>query len=105
MTQLFIQLAQSVTGAVVTIVGLLLVAVIIGYLSAWFYAKSVYTPIIKGLETDKAELNKQVTGLKDDVAKLNGKVDKQNEKISKLEEEIAEKEKEIKKLTKPKKKA
>jgi len=105
MTQLFIQLAQSVTGAVITIVGLLLVAAIIGYLSAWFYAKSVYTPIIKGLETDKAELNKQVTGLKDDVAKLNGKVDKLNEKIAKLEEDIAEKEKEIKKLVKPKKKA
>ena len=105
MTQLFIQLAQSVTGAVITIIGLLLVAAIIGYFSAWFYAKSVYTPIIKGLETDKAELNKQVTGLKDDVAKLNGKVDKLNEKIAKLEEDIAEKEKEIKKLVKPKKKA
>ena len=104
MTQLFIQLAQSVTGAVITIVGLLLVAGIIGYLSAWFYAKSVYTPIIKGLETDKAELNKQVAGLKDDVAKLNVKVDKLNEKIGKLEEEIAEKEKEVKKLIKPKKK-
>lgn len=104
MAQLFIQLAQSLTGAVFTIVGLLLVAAIIGYLSAWFYAKSVYTPIIKGLENDKAELNKQVAGLKDDVAKLNSKVDKLNDKVAKLEEDIAEKEKEIKKLMKPKKK-
>jgi len=103
MTLLLIQLVQSVTGAVITIVALLLVAAIIGYLTAWFYAKSVYTPVIKGLEADKTELNKQVAGLKDDIIKLNGKVDKLNEKIGKLEEEIAEKDKEIKHLKKPKK--
>jgi len=103
MIQLFIQLVQSVTGAVITIVALLLVAVLIGYLTAWFYAKSVYTPIIKGLEAEKADLLKQVAGLKDEISKLNGKVDKLNEKISKLEEEIAEKDKEIKHLKKPKK--
>jgi peptidoglycan hydrolase CwlO-like protein len=103
MTQLFIQLTQSVTGAVITIVALLLIAAIIGYFTAWFYAKSVYTPIIKNLEAEKADLIKQVAGLKDDISKLNGKVDKLNDKISKLEEEIAEKDKEIKHLKKPKK--
>jgi peptidoglycan hydrolase CwlO-like protein len=103
MTQLFIQLAQSVTGAVITIIALLLVAAIIGYFTAWLYAKSVYTPIIKGLEADKENLNKQVAGLTEDVNKLNGKVDKLNDKIRKLEEEIEEKNKEIKHLTKPKK--
>ncbi len=103
MTQLFVQLAQSVAGAVITIVALLLIAAIIGYFTAWFYAKSVYTPVIKGLEADKTELNKQVAGLKDEVGKLNDKVDKLNDKISKLEEEIAEKDKEIKHLKKTKK--
>jgi peptidoglycan hydrolase CwlO-like protein len=103
MTQIFIQLAQSVTGAVITIVGLLLVAAIIGYFSAWLYAKSVYTPVIKGLEADKENLNKQVAGLTEEVNKLNGKVEKLNGKISKLEEEIEEKDKEIKHLTKSKK--
>lgn len=73
MTLLFIQLTQTVTGAVITIVALLLVAVIIGYFTAWFYAKSVYTPIIKGLEAEKAELNNQIAGLKNDIVKLNGK--------------------------------
>lgn len=103
MTQLFIQLTQSVTGAVITIIALLLVAAIIGYFSAWFYAKSVYTPIIKDLEAQKAELIKQVGELKDDVNKLNGKIDKLNDKIGKLEEELADKDKEIKKLSKSKK--
>jgi DNA phosphorothioation-dependent restriction protein DptG len=98
MTLSFIILAQSVTGAVITIVALLLVAALIGYLTAWFYAKSVYTPIIKGLEAEKADLQKQVAGLKDDVNRLNGKVDDLNAKISKLEDQLGAKEKEIKEL-------
>jgi peptidoglycan hydrolase CwlO-like protein len=103
MTQLFIQLAQSVTGAVITIIALLLVAVIIGYFTAWFYARSVFTPVIKGLESDKVELNKQISSLKDDIIKINSKVEKLNEKIGNLEEELSEKDKEIKKLSKAKK--
>lgn len=90
MTHLFIILAQSVTGAVLTIVGLGLVAVIIGYLSAWFYAKSVYAPIIKGLEAEKADLQKQVAGLKEDIKMLNTKIEKNNLDIAKLEKIIAE---------------
>jgi len=103
MTTLFIQLTQTVTGAVITIIALLLVAVIIGYFTAWLYAKSVYSPVIKGLETDKAELNMQVTELKDDKDKLTAKVEKLNDKIGMLEEESAQKDKEIKKLKKSKK--
>jgi peptidoglycan hydrolase CwlO-like protein len=103
MTQLFILLIESVTGAVITIIALLLVSAIIGYFTAWLYAKSVYTPVIKGLEADRENLNKEVDGLNDDIKKLNGKVDKLSEKISRLEEEIAEKDREISKLKKPKK--
>jgi peptidoglycan hydrolase CwlO-like protein len=97
MTQSFIPLA-SVTGAVITIIALLLGAAIIGYLTAWFYAKSIYTPIIRKLEEEKADLQKQVADLKDNVAKLNNKVDDLNGKIAKLEEEAANREKEIKEL-------
>jgi peptidoglycan hydrolase CwlO-like protein len=103
MTQLFILLVESVTGAVITIIALLLVSAIIGYFTAWLYAKSVYTPVIKGLEADKDNLNKEVDGLNDDVRKLNGKVDKLSEKVSKLEADIEERDKEISKLKKPKK--
>ena len=98
MTLSFIFLAQSVAGAVITIIALLLVAAIIGYFTAWFYAKSVYTPIIKGLEAEKADLQKQVAGLKDDVSKLNNKVEELNGKITRLQDEAAKKEKEIKEL-------
>jgi peptidoglycan hydrolase CwlO-like protein len=104
MTQLFILLAQSVTGAVITIIALLLVAAIIGYVTAWYYAKSVYTPIIKALETDKANLMIQINGLKDDISKLNDKVGKLTEKIGKLEDELSEKEKELKHYFKKEKK-
>jgi len=110
MTQLFVQLAQSITGNVITIVALNIVAAAIGYFTAWLYAKSVYTPIIKGLEADKVTLNKQVATLNDEISNLNvevnkfkdetnnlnEKVNKLNEKIGKLEEEIAEKDREIK---------
>lgn len=110
MKPLFAILAQSNTGAVILIIVLLLVSVIIGYLTAWFYAKSIYTPVIKGLESEKADLLKQVDGLKDDIRKLNitveglnGKVDNLNEKIVKLEQEIIVKDKEITLPKKPKK--
>jgi hypothetical protein len=71
MTQLFVQLAQSVTGNVITIVALNIVAAAIGYFTAWLYAKSVYTPVIKGLEADKVTLNKQVAMLNDEISNLN----------------------------------
>jgi len=100
MNQLFIILAQSVAGAVIFIVALLLGAAIIGYVTAWFYAKSIYTPIIKGLEAEKADLQKQVAGLKDDISKLNKKVDGLNEQIAGLEKTVADKDRIIADLKK-----
>jgi len=102
MTQIFIQLTQTVTGAVIAIIGLLLVAAIIGYFTAWFYAKSVYMPVIKGLESDKEGLKREVSGLQNDVTKLNTRIEKLNERIATLEKEIIARNKEIKDLTGPK---
>ena len=115
MNPLFLMLAEANTGNVILIIALLLVAGIIGYLTAWFYAKSVYTPVIKGLEAEKADLLKrvagleaekadllqQVAGLKDDLAKLTLRSDMQLERIGKLEKEIAEKDVELNNLKKP----
>jgi peptidoglycan hydrolase CwlO-like protein len=107
MTQVFIQVALSVTGAVITIVGLLLVAGIIGYVTAWYYAKSKYVPVIKGLEKDKENLISQVNGLQRDIAGLNSEIsrcktaiDEQAGKIVLLEKTIEEKNAEIKKISK-----
>ena len=88
MTQLFVQLAQSVTGNVITIVALNIVAAAIGYFTAWLYAKSVYTPVIKGLEADKVALNKQVATLNDEISNLNIEVNKYKDEISNLNVEI-----------------
>ena len=95
MTQLFLQLAQSVAGNVVTIVGLELAATGIGFIIAWFYARSVYTPVIKGLETEKTNLNNQVAKLKDELGNLDKRVSTLDEKIEKLEDELAARNKEI----------
>jgi len=95
MTQLFLQLAQSVTGNVITIVALDLVAAIIGFIIAWYYAKSVYTPVIKGLEADKANLNNQVARLKSELEALNEKEKVLEEKIKQLEKDLASREQEL----------
>ncbi len=100
MTISFIQLAMSVTGAVISIIALLIVAAVIGYVTSWFYAKSVYTPIIKKLEEEKADLQKEVAGLKEDIRKLNKEVNVLNEKIGELEKALAEKNKLIEDLRK-----
>jgi peptidoglycan hydrolase CwlO-like protein len=108
MTQLFILTAMSVTGAVMAIIGMLLVAGIIGYVTAWFYAKSVYTPVIKGLQRDNDNLTEQVSALNrkievmsGEIKNLNSAVETQLEKIKKLEIEVEEKKREIIKMTKP----
>ena len=67
---------------------LLLVAGVIGYLTAWFYAKSVYKPVIKGLEEEKAGLNKQIQNLNNDISDL-------NKKVADLEKKVADQDKEI----------
>jgi peptidoglycan hydrolase CwlO-like protein len=96
MNQLSVLLALSVTGSVIVMILLLLVAGVIGFFTAWFYSKSIYNPIVKSLEDEKAELNKQILGLNDDVTNLNSKIDGLNNKVGKLEKKIAQKETEIK---------
>ena len=98
MYPLFINLVLSVTGSILLLVLLLLVAGVIGYFTAWYYAKSIYTPIIKGLEEEKAELNNKILGLLEDISKLNGKVDKLNDEVVKLNGEAVKAKEKIKRL-------
>lgn len=96
MKELFILIAQSTTGPMIEIALLLLVAVLIGFLTAWYYQKSVFTPIIKGLEAEKEDLNKKIIGLNNDISVFKAK-------IQELENTVTEKLKEIELLKKPKK--
>ncbi len=85
MNTLMIFLAQTKTAAALEIIALLLVAAIIGYVVAYLYYKSVYTKIIKALEAEKEQLNKQITKL--------------NEENSNLKKSLQEKENQIENLT------
>jgi len=98
----FILLTQSVTGAVIEIILLLLVAGLIGFFTAWYYQKSYYVPIIKKLEAEKEELNKKIDGLNAEIAKLNNDIAALRQKIADLEKVVAAKDKEIEELKKPK---
>lgn len=95
MTKLYILLAQSVTGSVIIIVLLLLVAGLIGYLTAWFYAKSVYTPVIKGLEDSRRKLSKEVDWLTAEAVEMKEKVTGLEAKVKKLEDQLEEKDREL----------
>ncbi len=95
MKSILILQTMSLTAAVVLTIALLLVAGLIGYLTAWFYAKSIYTPIIKKLEDEKAQLNREIAGLKDDISKLKGTIADLNKKVDDLDKDVAEREKQI----------
>lgn len=84
-------LVQSSTGPIFVIILLLLVAAAIGFITAWLYSKSIYSPVVKSLENEKKGLIKQIHGLKDDAVELNSKIDKLNDAVSKLEKKIAKK--------------
>ena len=103
MKPLFILLSQSTTGPIIEIILLLLGAVLIGFLTAWFYQKSVYTPVIKRLEAEKEDLNKKIVGLNNDITGLKTKIGELENTIAEKNKEITDKNNEIEALKKPKK--
>jgi peptidoglycan hydrolase CwlO-like protein len=86
---------MSVAASVILIIALLIVAGLIGYLTAWYYAKSVYTPVINKLEEEKARLNLDIEKLKDEISRLKGKIDDLDRKVDELDKDVSEKEREI----------
>ena len=99
MNQLFLLLVQSVTGNVITIVALGLAAAITGFIIAWLYAKSVYKPVIKNLEEEKAKLNNEISRLKNDVSGLGVKAEGIEKKIISLENDLENRNNEINELS------
>jgi chromosome segregation ATPase len=98
----YILMTQSVTGAVVEIILLLIGAAIIGFLTAWYYQKHHYTPIIKQLEDEKADLIRQANGLRDDIKKLNENIVGLEKSLTEKVREITDLKKEIADIKKPK---
>jgi predicted flap endonuclease-1-like 5' DNA nuclease len=70
MSTLIILLAQTKSGAAIEILSLLLVAAIIGYVTAWLFYKSVYVRRIKAIESEKDELNNHIVNLNGDISDL-----------------------------------
>ncbi len=63
MNTLLILLTQTKSGATLEILFLLLVAAIIGYITAWLYSKSIYLKKTEISDAEKRELNKRIRNL------------------------------------------
>jgi uncharacterized protein YlxW (UPF0749 family) len=101
MNTLLLFLVQSAASAMVEIALLLLGALLIGFFTAWYYQKSVYTPIIKRLEDEKDNLNKKITGLNNDIAGLKSSITDLEATVARKEKDLADKTREIELLKKP----
>ena len=63
-------LAQTLAGTVIEIIVLLLVAGMIGYLTSYYYYRSIYRKKIQKLESDLKDLQIKNDGLLEQISKL-----------------------------------
>ena len=84
MNTLLILLVQTKSGATIEIISLLLVAGIIGYVTAWLYNKSIYEKRIKAVESDKHELNNRIVNLDADIFNLKKNLGEKDLEIEQL---------------------
>jgi peptidoglycan hydrolase CwlO-like protein len=88
MSTLLILAIQSKGTAILVILSLLLVAALISYLTAWLYTKSIYVKKIKIIESEKEELNKQITVLNKDINDLKENLSEKDDEISELKNKL-----------------
>ena len=88
MNTILILLVQTKSEATIEILSFLLVAAIIGYVTAWLYYKSVYVRRIKVIQSEKDELNKEIAKLYEDKSKLNISLNEKDKEIKDLILEI-----------------
>ncbi len=84
MNAFLIILAQTKSGATIEILLLLLVAVIIGYITAWLFYKSVYEKRINIIESENAELKTSVVNLNTDKSNLNRSLQEKQSEVEHL---------------------
>jgi len=88
MSTLIILLAQTKIEATIEILSLLLVAVIIGYITAWLYYKSIYVRKIKAIESAKKELNNRIVNLNTDKSNLHKRLLENSNEMERLTKEV-----------------
>ena len=88
MSTLIILLAQTKIISSIEILSLLLVAAIIGYVTAWLYYKAIYVRKIKAIEAEKDELKNQIVILKTDKSNLQKNLGEKDNEIQYLNKEV-----------------
>jgi len=88
MNTLLILLAQTKSEAAIEILFLLLVAAVIGYVTAWLYNKSIYQRKIKAIESDRHELNNHIVNLDADIFNLKNSLKEKDNEIELLALEV-----------------
>jgi predicted flap endonuclease-1-like 5' DNA nuclease len=88
MSTLIILLAETKSEATIVILSLLLVAAVIGYITAWLYYKSIYEKKIEAIESEKHELNNRIINLNGKIGDLNESLGGKNKEIEHLILEI-----------------
>jgi len=88
MSTLIILLAQTKIIATIEILSFLLVAAIIGYVTAWLYYKSIYVRRIKAIEAEKDELKNHIINLNTDKSNLQKRLGEKDNEIQYLNKEI-----------------
>ena len=88
MNTLTILLAQPKGAAAIEIILLLLGAVIIGYVTAWLYYKSIYSKKIEIIESENEELKSKIEGLKEDKNNFQKLLLEKDNEIIQLKKEI-----------------
>lgn len=88
MNNLIILLAQTKSEATIEILSLLLVAAIIGYITAWLYYRSIYIRGIKVIESKMAELKNHIVNLNEDKNIHNNRLSEKDKEIKHLIMEV-----------------
>ena len=94
----FLLLAQTKTSATIEIILFLLVAAIIGYITAWLYYRSVYMKKIGAREAELEKREKMIRELKEQLDKLQSERDNLERELKSVRGEIENKNVEIRNL-------
>jgi predicted flap endonuclease-1-like 5' DNA nuclease len=85
---LFFQMLLPKGTATIEILSMLLVAALIGYVTAWLYYKSIYERKLKAVESDKHELNNRIVNLDGIIVDLHKSIEEKDDEMEHLNLEV-----------------